>query len=135
MNTIQRALWAAATVLALSQVAQASTPSTEAAIKDESKATQAPPKQTPKKNAGLKAETPNTTTKNSQASGTSDDASAKGPKKKIEELFDTPNPNESKVQTQAGKALGVETGTRGSGVPPIDPRKTTMPPDPLGKGR
>jgi hypothetical protein len=100
-----------------------------------------------KKMQGIK-EMPNVTSKKDQAS----DGGANDPgKRKLQDL-DTPNPMERTTSTGAGRSLGVETGTKGTGVQPIDPRganavpndlldsqrmKTAMPPDPLEskKGR
>ena len=64
-------------------------------------------------------EAPNSVSKNEQASG---DSNKEG-KKKLEELFDKPNPMESKVKTNADKALGIETGTKGKGGEPVNPEK------------
>ncbi|MDD5135625.1 MAG: hypothetical protein PHP01_09495 [Phycisphaerae bacterium] len=100
-----------------------------------------------KKMQGIK-ETPNVTSKKDQAS---DGGSNDPGKRKLQDL-DKPNPMERTTLTGAGRSLGVETGTKGSGVQPIDPRgaaalpndrlesqrmKTARPPDPLesNKGR
>lgn len=99
-------------------------------------------------------ETPNMTSKTDQASGSSDEAEAN---KKLKGLFDDeegmPNPMESQVNKDAGKALGVEpdtkcpgqnpvgtkaikastralgveTGTKGSGAEPVNPLKKQGP--------
>mgnify|MGYP001281287823 CR=1 FL=1 len=100
-----------------------------------------------KKIQGIK-ETPNVTSKKDQAS---DGGSNDPGKRKLQDL-DTPNPMERTTLTGAGRSLGVESGTKGTGVQPIDPRganalpndrldsqrmKTARPPDPLesNKGR
>ena len=100
-----------------------------------------------KKIQGIK-KTPNVTSKKDQAS---DGGSNDSGKRKLQDL-DTPNPMERTTETGAGRSLGVETGTKDTGVQPIDPRgatalpndrlesqrmKTARPPDPLesNKGR
>jgi hypothetical protein len=62
-------------------------------------------------------EAPNMTSRTDQASDSGDAAA----KKKLIDLEDRPNPMESRVKTGSGKALGVETGTRGPGVGPVNP--------------
>lgn len=71
--------------------------------------------------------TPNVTSKNDQAS----EGGTEPGKKKLQDL-DTPNPMDRTTRTGASKSFGVETGTKGIGGDPIDPRvKTALPDDPL----
>jgi len=84
-----------------------------------------------KKKQGIK-EAPNVTSKNDQAS---DGGSNDPGKRKLQDL-DTPNPMERTTLTGAGRSLGVETGTKGTGVQPIDPRRATaLPNDPFDSQR
>jgi hypothetical protein len=74
-------------------------------------------------------ESPNVTGKNEQASGSSDETEAAKNKKKILGLEDEmPNPMESQVNTNAGKALDVEKGVKGPGQggDPVNPEKMNM---------
>jgi len=84
-----------------------------------------------KKIQGIK-ETPNATSKKDQAS---DGGSNDPGKRKLQDL-DTPNPMDRTKLTGDGSSLGGETGTKGTGVQPIDPRRATaLPNDPLDSQR
>jgi hypothetical protein len=101
MEKLKRTLLTPLAMAAVMNLGGVATLSAEPPKKAEAKATAPPPKKAPKGDSDVKQKTPNASSKNSQASGSSDDLSANKKLKGIDG-YDTPNPMESKAKTVKG---------------------------------